>query len=98
MFIVLLHYIQPLTVIEHHIEEHRRFLDRQYVAGHFLMSGPQIPRTGGVILVKDLTREALDEVLKEDPFWREGIATYQVIEFTPTKFGTGIESLFSLKS
>ncbi len=95
MFIILLHYVQPLAVIETHLEEHRRFLDRHYAAGHFLASGPQEPRNGGVILVKELSREALDRVLGEDPFYRERVATYQVVKFNPTKFGVGVETLFS---
>lgn len=95
MFIVLLHYIQPLTAIEAYLEEHRGFLDRHYAAGHFLASGPRVPRTGGVILVKSLSREELDDVLAEDPFYREKIASYQVIEFNPTKFGVGVEALFA---
>lgn len=93
MFIVLLHYVQPLAAIEAHIEEHRSFLDRHYAAGHFLASGPQMPRTGGVILVKSLSREELDGVLAEDPFYRERIATYQVIQFNPNKFGIGVEAI-----
>jgi len=95
MFIVLLHYVQPLAAIEAHIEEHRNFLDRHYAAGHFLASGPQVPRTGGVILVKGLTREELERVLAEDPFNREQVARYQVIEFNPTKFGAGIEAILT---
>jgi uncharacterized protein YciI len=77
MFILLLHYVQPLTAIEAHLEEHRRLLDRHYAAGHFLASGPQVPCTGGVILAKGLSREELDGVLAEDPFYRERLATYQ---------------------
>jgi uncharacterized protein YciI len=95
MFIVLLHYIQPLTAIEAHLEEHRSFLDHHYAAGHFLASGPQVPRTGGVILVKSLSRDELNGVLAEDPFYREKIASYQVVEFNPTKFGVGVESILS---
>ncbi|MCG9078601.1 YciI family protein [Laribacter hongkongensis] len=95
MFIVLLHYIQPLASVEMHLEEHRRFLDRHYAAGHFLASGPQVPRTGGVILVKDISRDDLDDVLAEDPFHREQIASYQVIEFNPTRFGTGAETILT---
>jgi uncharacterized protein YciI len=93
MFILLLHYVQPLTAIEAHLEGHRHFLDRHYAAGHFLASGPQVPRTGGVILAKGLSREELDGVLAEDPFYRERLATYQVIEFSPTKFGVGVNAL-----
>jgi len=95
MFIVILHYVQPLAAIEAHLEEHRDFLDRNYAAGRFLASGPQVPRTGGVILVKGLSREELDAVLAEDPFYREQAASYQVIEFNPTKFGVGVESILA---
>lgn len=95
MFIILLHYIQPLTEIEANIEEHRRFLDRHYAAGYFLASGPQVPRTGGVILAQGLSREELETVLAEDPFHRERVASYQVIEFTPNKFAAGSEGCFA---
>jgi uncharacterized protein YciI len=94
MFIILLHYVQPLTVVEKYLQEHRNFLDKNYAAGHFLASGAQVPRTGGVILAKNLSREELDVVLNDDPFHREQLATYQIIEFTPTKYAVGAEELF----
>ncbi|CAG2160381.1 YciI family protein [Cupriavidus numazuensis] len=95
MFVVLLHYLQPLQVIETHLKEHRNYLDQHYAAGHFVASGPQVPRVGGVILVRGLSREQLDLVLADDPFYREQIAQYQVIEFHPNKFADGVESLFA---
>ncbi|MFM0045529.1 YciI family protein [Paraburkholderia sediminicola] len=95
IFIVILHYVQPLATSETRIEEHRRFLDRHYAADRFLASGPQVPRTGGGILVKGLNREELNDVLAEDPFYRERVANYQVIEFNPTKFGVGVEVIFT---
>lgn len=93
MFIVLLHYLQPLAAVEMHLEEHREFLERQYAAGHFLASGPQVPRIGGVILARGLSRPQLDEVLAQDPFYRERIAQYQVIEFVPVKAAAGLQWL-----
>lgn len=95
MFVVLLSYVQPLSEVEAHLQEHRSFLDRHYAAGHFVASGAQVPRTGGVILVRGLSRPQLDAVLAEDPFHREQVAQYQVIEFTPTKFAPGAESLLA---
>jgi uncharacterized protein YciI len=94
MFIVLLDYVQPLSAIETHLEAHRRFLDHHYATGRFLASGPQSPRTGGVILAKGSSRKELDEVLAEDPFYREQIASYRIVEFEPSKFGAGVQSLF----
>ncbi|MES2152337.1 MAG: YciI family protein [Pseudomonadota bacterium] len=97
MFIVLLHYVQPLEVVEKYLQEHRNFLDKHYAAGHFLASGAQEPRIGGVILARNLSRKELDLVLNKDPFSREQLATYQVIEFSPTKCALGAEKFFSLE-
>jgi uncharacterized protein YciI len=94
MFIVLLHYVQPLTLIEKYLQEHRDFLDKHYTAGHFIASGAQVPRIGGVILAKNLNREELNTVLNEDPFHRERLATYKVIEFSPNKYAVGAEEYF----
>jgi len=95
MFIVLLHYVQPLSAIDSFIEEHRDFLDRHFRAGHFVLSGPQVPRIGGVILARNLDRQQLDAVLVEDPFYRERLARYEVIEFNPSKFADGAEHLLA---
>lgn len=85
MFLVLLTYEKPLSVIDALLEEHVRFLETQYRQGLFLLSGRQEPRTGGIILARSESREALLAVLDQDPFRREGAARYEVIAFTPTK-------------
>jgi uncharacterized protein YciI len=95
VFVVLLHYLQPLSVVESFLPAHRGYLDRHYAAGHFLTSGAQFPRTGGVILAKQMAREKLEAILAEDPFQREEVASYQIVEFTPSKFAPGTESFFS---
>ena len=95
MYVVLLRYVKPLAVIDALLLEHRAFLDRHYAAGHFLASGAQTPRTGGVFLAHGLTREELDAVLAEDPFHREGAAEYQVVTFTPTKYAPALASLIN---
>lgn len=93
MFVILLHYLQPLTVVELHLQAHREYLDRHYLAGHFVASGAQVPRVGGVILARVHSRRELDVILAEDPFYREGVAQYQVIEFQPTKFAPGVQAI-----
>jgi hypothetical protein len=42
-----------------------------------------------------MSREELDSVLAEDPFYRERLAKYQVIEFNPTKYAIGAENVFA---
>ena len=77
--------MKPLTEVERWLPEHRAFLDRQYAEGRFVVSGPLVPRTGGVIVTADMTREAVVALLEEDPFNREGVASYEIIEFRATK-------------
>ena len=85
MFVLISRYLKPLDVVDAWLPEHRTFLERHYAARHVLTSGPQSPRLGGVIVTHDITREQVDAMLAEDPFVREGVAEYQVIEFKPTR-------------
>lgn len=93
MFIVLLTYIKPLAEVDRFVHEHSEFLDEQYRAGRFLLSGRKEPRTGGVILARADNRSQLDEVLKLDPFYREQIARYEITQFIPGKSCEGMRSL-----
>ena len=85
MFVVLLTYTRPMEVIDGLLAEHVRFLDAHYATGMFLASGRRVPRTGGVILARASSREALLAILAQDPFWRERAATYEIVEFRPGK-------------
>jgi uncharacterized protein YciI len=81
MFVVVLTYVKPLDVVDGLLEAHIRYLNEQYDRGMFVLSGPQTPRAGGVILARTESREALMAVLDRDPFKIEGAARYDVIEF-----------------
>lgn len=93
MFVVILTYVRPLDVIDSLLAEHVAWLERHYAAGYFHASGRRVPRTGGVILAHGLDRAALDAVLAQDPFKREGAAEYQVIEFVPGKTSEALRTL-----
>lgn len=84
MFLILLSYTKPLEQVDRLLAEHRKFLERQYAEGVFLLSGRREPRTGGVILARAETQIEIESILKEDPFHRESVAEYSVIEFVPT--------------
>lgn len=81
MFLIILDYLRPLDVVDRHVDAHRSHLARQFAAGHLLVSGPQIPRKGGVILSCLKTRAEVDAMMQRDPFILNGVADYQVTEF-----------------
>ncbi|MCM0083761.1 YciI family protein [Geomonas sp. Red32] len=84
MFIVLLNYLKPLTEVDRFVGEHRQFLEKYYASEDFLMSGRREPRTGGVIVSTAKTREEIESIILNDPFHRENIAEYEIIEFVPS--------------
>lgn len=81
MFVVLLTYQRPLAEIDGKMREHVAFLEEGYRAGLFAASGRQVPRKGGVILAVSPDRESLAALMDLDPFVREGLATYEIVEF-----------------
>lgn len=85
MFIVTLKYKKPLSEVDRFVEAHRTYLDACFKEDYFLAAGPTNPRSGGVILTRELARPALDALLQEDPFYREGVADFEVVEFEPMK-------------
>lgn len=86
MFIAILTYKKPLGEVDRHLQAHREYLAEHYAAGDFIASGPQTPRVGGVIMMKAENRAAVDAIIAQDPFNINGIADYQIVEFTPTMF------------
>jgi len=93
MFVILLSYIKPLSEVDRFVAEQRAFLARHYAAGHFLLSGRQEPRTGGVILATAPSRAEVEQMVQSDPFYREGVASYQIIEFVPSMAAEALADL-----
>ncbi len=86
MFIAILTYKKPLEEVDRFLQAHRDFLSVHYAAGDFIASGPQTPRTGGVIMMQAESRAVVDTIIAQDPFHIHGIADYQIVAFTPTLF------------
>lgn len=84
MFIAILTYKKPLSEVDRFLAAHREYLAEHYAAGDFIASGPQTPRVGGVIMMKAENRAAVEAIIAQDPFNINGIADYQIVEFTPS--------------
>ncbi|MDM0008708.1 YciI family protein [Variovorax sp. J22G73] len=96
MFIVTLTYVRPLEELDALMDAHVRWLKKHYASGLFVASGRQVPRKGGVILVRSGDRDALDAVLSRDPFVQNGVARAEVLEFIPSMTALGAEVLKTL--
>jgi uncharacterized protein YciI len=95
MFVIELTYKADLSKIDAHMRAHMAFLNEHYAAGTFLVSGRKIPRDGGIILAAGKTRAELEAIVKEDPFYSEGLADFRIIEFRPSQRAKNIDALIS---
>jgi len=86
MFFVLVNYVKPIEVVEEFLESHVTFLDKYYEQKKFIISGRRNPRTGGAILVNSTSKDEVEKIVSEDPFFINKVASYEIIEFIPTKF------------
>jgi uncharacterized protein YciI len=68
------------------IAAHRQFLQQGYEKGRFLLSGPSVPPTGGVLIARAESREQLDEFLADEPFCKARLMRFsKIIEFNPVQ-------------
>jgi uncharacterized protein YciI len=81
VFVIELVYKVDLAQIDAHMKAHVVWLDKHYDAGTFLVSGRKVPRDGGIIIALAADRDAIEAIVKEDPFVANGLADYRIIEF-----------------
>jgi uncharacterized protein YciI len=95
VFVLLLTYVKPLPEVDALMREHVAWLDEQYETGRFLVSGRQIPRTGGVILARGDDRDEIEALAASDPFVRGRVATCEVVQFRASQTAAGLRRLLS---
>lgn len=83
MFIIDLKYIVPLEKLDARMTDHVKYLQKYYKQNVFVASGRKVPRTGGIILALAKSKEEVDRIISEDPFY-----IHQLAEFTVTEFLT----------
>jgi uncharacterized protein YciI len=81
MFIIDLNYIVPLDELDAHMTAHVKFLKKYYDKNMFVASGRKVPRTGGVILALAKSKQEVEEIIKEDPFFSLKLAEFTITEF-----------------
>ena len=82
LYLIMLTYTAPEAEINAAVEDHRAYLQRWYDAGKFLLSGPRVPATGGVIIARAASAAEAQGYVTDDPFYQRGLATHEIIPFT----------------
>jgi len=92
MFVIELSYTASLDEIDAHMADHVAFLDKYYASGNFLVSGRQLPRSGGIIIAAANSREDIEAIAREDPFVQRGLASVRIVEFRASQRADDIDA------
>ncbi len=93
-FVVHVIYLRPLSEVEPLVAPHREHLDRLVSDGRLLLSGPLVPRTGGLLVMRGQDRTEVERALAEDPYHKAQVARFELLEFSPVKFCEELRALF----
>ena len=85
MFIISSTYTRIVDLSEAVVTEHLAFVDHCYNQGPFVASGPRQPFTGGLIIAHGDSEEEIRALMQNDPFARDGVATYEFTRFRPSR-------------
>jgi len=95
MFIINLNYIVPLEQLDAHMTEHVTFLRKYYKINVFVASGRKVPRTGGIILALAKSKEDVEKIISEDPFYIHKLAEFNITEFLTSQYHPDLKKLFT---
>jgi len=91
MFVIELMYKVDLAKIDAHMVAHVTFLKKYYASGNFLLSGRKVPRDGGIIVAVGKSRQQIQAIIEEDPFYQRGLADFRIIEFRASQRADDIQ-------
>ena len=86
MFVLISRFQRPLEEINRSFALHSEWVQRQYEAGRFLVTGRREPPIGGIIVARASSEQELREILTSDPYQQKGLAEYEIFAFEATEF------------
>lgn len=85
MFVVLLRFAEGRANAPQWMAGHQAWLQQGFDEGVFLLSGSLQPQQGGAVLVRQLSREALQQRVQEDPFVAQGVVTAEILDIAASR-------------
>jgi uncharacterized protein YciI len=93
MYIIDLNYIVPLDQLDAHMTDHVKYLHKYYKQNKFVASGRKVARTGGIILALANSKEEVDQIISEDPFFIHKLAEFNITEFQTSQMHPQLKPL-----
>lgn len=93
MYVVFLRFSKNKAQAGPLMEGHKRWINRGFDDGVFLMAGSIQPNQGGALLASNTTRPDLETRVNEDPFVAADVVTAEITEITPLRVDERLELL-----
>lgn len=93
MFIIDIHYTAPLEEVDKHIDGHVAYLKKYSDNNTFLIAGRKTPRTGGILIANVASREEVEKIITEDPFYQHKVAEMTITEFAHARHNPALDQL-----
>lgn len=85
MFIILLRFSGNKSQAAHFMDGHNAWIRQGFEDGVFLMVGSLQPQQGGGILAHNITRDALETRVADDPFVAEDVVRAEILELSAAR-------------
>lgn len=93
LFLILLQYIKPHFAVDQYFGRHKVFLDQYVNKGNFICCGRKKMKTGEFILCKAENRKEVQRIVAEDPFDKNQLAVFEIVEYDVTALSDDFKSL-----
>ncbi len=93
MFIIDINYIAPIEEVDKHIEGHTAYLKKYSENNTFIISGRKVPRTGGILIANASSKEEVEKIIMEDPFYQYNVAEITISEFLHARHNPALDGL-----
>lgn len=93
MYLIAITYTQPLEAVERVLPAHRQYLRDAPLAARIVMTGRRSPPTGGLVMLRADSREEVDAFVRQDPYFTENVAAFEIVAFDVAQVAPGLETL-----
>ena len=93
MFIIDIHYTAPLGEVDKYMDEHVAYIKKHMENNTFIVTGKKVPRTGGILIANADSKEEVEKIITEDPFYEYKVAEMTITEFTHARHNTALDKL-----
>jgi uncharacterized protein YciI len=93
MFIIDINYIVPLQELDKHQDAHVAYLKKYAEKNIFLVTGRKVPRTGGILIAVADSKDEIEKIITEDPFYQHNLAEMTITEFLHARHHPALDEL-----